>query len=373
MADILLQKPIARQIISLTPQSQDRIIFAFAAHEVLIERVNDNLVFFFDEGARVELLDFYITYNGFNMPDFVIENHTVPGEEFFAALDANLMPATGPADQPESSGSTVQFGTGYLLAGVDATDGVDQEYANNSSNLFIGGDELEGMQTLASIVTDEDSNMIIDDYTREFLNDEQLILDGSAELAKTVVQVLQVEDNNTLQNLANDMERLIGDARIDNDVIYGSDGADVLIGLNGDDILFGGNNADIILAGSGDDLIGIDIDDIFVDGGEGDIDILLSGVNDEFTKNAVIENMKSGDITNIEMIVLGKEFDNQDVDQMLSDLGLGDPKNVDFSDPLWVARDEHEIDSINTFVELSHDSLDITILVEKTMYESGTV
>ncbi len=129
MADILLQKPAAGQTTSLLPQSEDRLVFEFDSAEATLTRDGDNLVMSFEDGASVNLTDFYVSYTSENMPTFLIQGTEVDGESFFAALDEELMPAAGAgAGTPQGSGSSVDTIAGSLLAGIDRLGRLDQEY-----------------------------------------------------------------------------------------------------------------------------------------------------------------------------------------------------------------------------------------------------
>ncbi len=129
MADILLEKPTAGATTTLTPQAEDRLVFAFDSAEATLTREGDNLVMSFEDGSAVNLTNFYEAYSAENMPTFLIEGTEVDGESFFAALGEDLMPAAGnTASAPLGSGSSVDTLAGNLFAGIDRLDGLDQAY-----------------------------------------------------------------------------------------------------------------------------------------------------------------------------------------------------------------------------------------------------
>ncbi len=129
MADIQLQKPTANQTVTLAPQAEDRLVFEFDSSEATLIRDGDSLVMSFEDGASLFLTDFYVAYTADNMPTFLIEGTEVNGEDFFAALGEELMPAAGnTTTAPQGSGSTVDTLAGTLLDGIDRLDGLDQAY-----------------------------------------------------------------------------------------------------------------------------------------------------------------------------------------------------------------------------------------------------
>ncbi len=133
MADILLQKPTAGATTTLTPQAEDRLVFEFSSAEATLTRDGDTLVMNFEDGASVNLTDFYVAFTAENMPTFVMEGAEVDGESFFAALDEELMPAAGTASTAaQGSGSAVDTLAGTLLNGINRLEGLDQDYPQNN-------------------------------------------------------------------------------------------------------------------------------------------------------------------------------------------------------------------------------------------------
>ncbi len=127
MADIILSRPLPGQAINVAPQTDDRINLEFTADSATITREGDSLTFTFEDGASIELTNFYTAYGAENMPEFVIEGSTVSGEAFFTSLGEELMPALGNTSAPSGSGTNVGFKAGTLLSGIDATDGLNIE------------------------------------------------------------------------------------------------------------------------------------------------------------------------------------------------------------------------------------------------------
>ncbi len=141
MADIALQKPAAGQAVTLVPQAEDRLLFDFDAGSATLTRDDNDLIMSFEDGARLVLTDFYVAYTSENMPTFLIEGAEVSGEDFFAALGDELMPAAGPsAGQLLGSGNSVDFGFGVLGEGLTSLGTLDADLQDASDgSLGISG------------------------------------------------------------------------------------------------------------------------------------------------------------------------------------------------------------------------------------------
>ncbi len=177
MSNLFLQKPATQQVSTLTPQSTDRLVFEFDPNDASLNRQDDALVISFEDGSRIELTDFYETYTSENMPEIVINNTTVSGNDFFAALSEELMPAAGNMSVGLGSGSSVDFEAGSLLNGVGRMEGLDSD-----------GDTLGQTQTLnipRGVATADaqegtgDGNASTPDITPP--TDHDVVLDGQAE------------------------------------------------------------------------------------------------------------------------------------------------------------------------------------------------
>ncbi len=127
MSTLLLQRPEAGQSIAIEPQATDNLNLNFAADTATLSRQGDNLIFSFEDGASIELSNFYNAYDAENMPEFIIEGNVVPGEAFFAALSEDLMPALGGNSTVLGSGSTVQITEVSLLNGLTSLTSIDQD------------------------------------------------------------------------------------------------------------------------------------------------------------------------------------------------------------------------------------------------------
>ena len=105
MADIRLAKPAAGTTQTVPSAPDGRFIFDFPADAATLTRSGDNLVLTFEDGASIQLQDFYTTYSKEEMPSFQVEGVEISGQDFFAALGEDLMPAAGPAAGSSASRS----------------------------------------------------------------------------------------------------------------------------------------------------------------------------------------------------------------------------------------------------------------------------
>ncbi|MDR2573745.1 MAG: VCBS domain-containing protein [Desulfovibrio sp.] len=118
MADITLSKPVQGQRQVVQSAADSRIVLDFPAAQATMEKVNDNLVFRFDDGGSVELENFYQQFNKDSIPEFQVDGQLIAGADFFNAFGPDLAPAAGP-------GST-QGGSRYReWASMNLADGID--------------------------------------------------------------------------------------------------------------------------------------------------------------------------------------------------------------------------------------------------------
>ena len=73
MADIRLAKPAAGTTQTVPSAPDGRFIFDFPADAATLTRSGDNLVLTFEDGASIQLQDFYTTYSKEEMPSFQVE------------------------------------------------------------------------------------------------------------------------------------------------------------------------------------------------------------------------------------------------------------------------------------------------------------
>lgn len=121
MADIRLAKPAAGTTQTIPSAPDGRFVFDFPADAATLTRSGDNLVLTFEDGASIQLQGFYTTYSKEEMPSFQVDGVEISGQDFFAALGEDLMPAAGPA-----AGSSAARGGRYNeYGGSDLLDGID--------------------------------------------------------------------------------------------------------------------------------------------------------------------------------------------------------------------------------------------------------
>ena len=121
MADIRLAKPVAGTTQTVPSAPDGRFIFDFPADAATLTRNGDDLVLSFEDGSSIRLQGFYTTYSKEEMPSFQVEGVEISGQDFFAALGEDLMPAAGPAAGSSASrgGRYNEYGGSDLLDGID--------------------------------------------------------------------------------------------------------------------------------------------------------------------------------------------------------------------------------------------------------------
>ena len=121
MADIRLAKPVAGTTQTVPSAPDGRFIFDFPADAATLTRNGDDLVLSFEDGSSIRLQGFYTTYSKEDMPSFQEEGVESSGQDFFAALGEDLMPAAGPAAGSSASrgGRYNEYGGSDLLDGID--------------------------------------------------------------------------------------------------------------------------------------------------------------------------------------------------------------------------------------------------------------
>ena len=98
MADIKLVRPSAGQTAVIPSAPDARMVLDFSADQVSIERPqgSDSLFFRFDDGAAIELQNFYTQYNKDDIPSFEVDGQLIAGADFFNAFGPDLAPTPTP-------------------------------------------------------------------------------------------------------------------------------------------------------------------------------------------------------------------------------------------------------------------------------------
>lgn len=99
MADVKLSRPASGQQLVIPSAPDARLILDFPADQVSIDRPegSSSLFFQFDDGASIELQNFYGAYNKEALPEFEVDGQLIAGTDFFEAFGPDLVPAAGPA------------------------------------------------------------------------------------------------------------------------------------------------------------------------------------------------------------------------------------------------------------------------------------
>ncbi|MDY0260770.1 MAG: hypothetical protein RBR41_14025, partial [Desulfovibrio sp.] len=125
MQNILLRRPASNTLQSIPSTPESRLVFDFPAGEAILSRSGDNLVFTFEDGASIHLENFYTVYSKESMPTFQVDGMEISGEQFFAALGEDLMPAAGPAASAARASRYSEYANSSLMDGVGHMDGLD--------------------------------------------------------------------------------------------------------------------------------------------------------------------------------------------------------------------------------------------------------
>ncbi len=294
-----------------------------------------------------------------NVLDYIEKNtDTVANEESIAAgatEDTDHDALIGGAGNDKifgQGGNDLLIGDGSIGNGIVITYEED-EHGNPTQTIKsvtdTNGKEYDNLQKLAEALGIENPERYSEEYLtlpkNEWIEENaegKIDLDEyTAKLVEELVSSVRNQDGsineeqlNILKDLADSERDASGkiddtDATLErdsdgNDSLYGGHGDDILLGLGGNDILDGGDGDDILLGGSGNDIIyaGTGKDVIFggsgndiivlpsldevlsVDGGEGEMDVLLSGV-DDFAKAK--EQLENANMQNIEVIMKGND------------------------------------------------------------------
>ena len=201
MADIRLMRPGAGEVQNITCAPEARFIFDFPTDEATLSRSGDNLVITFEDGATLQLENFYTAYSSKNMPSFEVEGAEISGEDFFTAMnEPDLMPAAGPGGNAGAQSNGNRFHSyvnSELLGGLDRLGGLDIGWNDGGQDSELdggGGGHVDFGVTLTgeSGEVPDPSIPVIDDPTypdqpgwdqtvtgRDVLNVKESELDGA--------------------------------------------------------------------------------------------------------------------------------------------------------------------------------------------------
>lgn len=145
MADIKLVRPSAGQTEVIPSAPDARMVLGFPADQVSIERPqgSDSLFFRFDDGAAIELQNFYTQYNKDDIPSFEVDGQLIAGVDFFNAFGPDLAPAAGPSASATRGGRYSDYANASLENGLNHLDGLDYR-------LGFGGDTQPNINPYAS-------------------------------------------------------------------------------------------------------------------------------------------------------------------------------------------------------------------------------
>ncbi len=125
MSEIKLTRPAVAATVTIEPNKGDNFAIAFDPGEAVMTQQDGSLVFTFEDGAQLVVVNFYGVYSKDEAPSFSFEDTVFTAQEFFAAQGAeDLMPAAGPGQGQSQSASAkgnghwADYGDSALLGGL---------------------------------------------------------------------------------------------------------------------------------------------------------------------------------------------------------------------------------------------------------------
>lgn len=133
MNKISLSRPAAGQQITVSSSEGTQFVTDFPASQIHLEKVDNDLVFRFEEdGGSIKLADFYVEYGKDTAPDFEVDGQLISGADFFSAFGPDLAPAAGPSAAARSARYN-EFSGSELAGGVEHLDGVGYDAGTGSA------------------------------------------------------------------------------------------------------------------------------------------------------------------------------------------------------------------------------------------------
>ncbi|MDR2574553.1 MAG: hypothetical protein LBC94_09490 [Desulfovibrio sp.] len=151
MADMMIDRPEWGQAIRTSfpsPDDNRKIILNFLTENAEISRVDNSLVFTFEDGASLELENFYVEFSKENLPQFQIGGRLVAGMDFFESFAPEITPAMG-VGISSRGGRYTDFIDSDLINGLKHLDGLNENFNLTSSD----SDSLDTLQPLAFAAT----------------------------------------------------------------------------------------------------------------------------------------------------------------------------------------------------------------------------
>ncbi len=146
MATLNLTAPTSGQNVVVITEVLDTLNLGFDTSTALFEKSGNDFIITFEDGTSICLQGFYDVYTSEFIPDFIMNDTLISGEDFFAAFDSNLMPAAGAeanssarnsADATNNLESDLVVGNANIGTGLTSLGGVDGYNANAADGLFM--------------------------------------------------------------------------------------------------------------------------------------------------------------------------------------------------------------------------------------------
>ncbi len=256
--------------------------FDFASSDMTAERDDAHLVFVLSDGSSVVMQDFYLAVEEDRLPNFIFQDTMITGNDFLATLDNQTLLSAPDTNAITKGGRFYKHIDSELEEGVEALEGLafdDEEtipYENLQTQMEQENTRFDAQATHSnaiSLANPLSQTEAMTDILDPFIDDNEALLDFEDEGTNNISVVPDNEKGH-------------------------------FIGGVGQHDLFKVEE-------------GMNVNDIFVDGGGEELDILLA----DFESDDVLQGLKDGNIKNVELIVLGSSLQGNSVAEVMSELG----------------------------------------------------
>ena len=118
-------RPGPGQTLTLHPAASDKITRGFPTEGVRLSRDDNALIFTFDDGAVIRLVDFYVDYRADFIPEFEVDGRLMSGTNFFTTFGPDLMPGAVPEHETRNAHVIQTDGDSSLMGGLDHLNGLN--------------------------------------------------------------------------------------------------------------------------------------------------------------------------------------------------------------------------------------------------------
>lgn len=124
-----ISQPRNTQHIAVEAMADTKYLLNFSPDQATLDRTDNDLIFKFEDGSSVSVVNFYSAYTKDSMPDFEIDGSRVSGNDFFTAFGPNLAPGAD-TSAVERSSHYAEHDNAELAVGIDHLGGLDMGLQN---------------------------------------------------------------------------------------------------------------------------------------------------------------------------------------------------------------------------------------------------